>query len=85
LVSVFAPVAIGIAVALAWNGAASLQAEQSEGMSGVAPQVEVTVQQAAVQTWVSAVTTQAAGTSAPASATRHVVALDHHTRWVEHR
>jgi hypothetical protein len=33
-----------------------------------------------VQTWVSAVTTtQAAGTAAPASGTRHVVDLAHHT------
>jgi hypothetical protein len=86
LVSVFAPVVIGIGVAFAWNGAASLQANQSEGMTGVAPQVGVTVQQAAVQTWVSAVTTtQAAGTDARASGTRHVVDLAHNTRWVEHR
>ncbi|MFY9933120.1 MAG: hypothetical protein WAK82_34455 [Streptosporangiaceae bacterium] len=58
--------AIGVGVALAWNGASSLQAEQSEGMSGVAPQFIVTVQQAAARTWVSAVITQAAGTRAPA-------------------
>jgi hypothetical protein len=60
-----APVAIGVGVALAWNGAASLQADQSEGMSGVAPQVTLTVQQAAARTWVSAVTTEATGARAP--------------------
>jgi hypothetical protein len=60
----FAPLAIGVGVAFAWNGVTSLQAEQPGGMAGVAPQVTQTVQQAAARTWNSAVTTQAAGTRA---------------------
>ena len=56
--------AIGVGVALAWNGAAWMQADQSEGMSGVAPQVTMTVQQAAARTWVSAVATEATGARA---------------------
>jgi hypothetical protein len=55
-------VAIGVAVAFAWNGAAaSLQTDQAASMRGVAPQVSVTVQQAAVQAWVNAVATQVPG------------------------
>jgi hypothetical protein len=91
LISVFAPVLIGVGVAFAWNGVASLQADQSGGMSGVAPQIGTAVQQAAAQTWVSAVTTQTGGShtqgnagchprpaaSTPVVATRHPVAVAH--------
>jgi hypothetical protein len=91
LISVFAPVVIGVGVAFAWNGAASLQADQSGGMNGVAPQIDTAVQQAAAQTWVSAVTTQPNGSqaqgnggchprpeaSAPVVAARHPVAVTH--------
>jgi hypothetical protein len=66
LISVLGPVAVGVAVAFAWNGAAaSLQADQAASMGGVAPQVSVTVQQAAVQAWVNAVATQGPGRARP--------------------
>jgi len=53
-VSAIGPVAVGVAVAFAWNTAATHQMADSGAAAGVTPEVGLTVEQAAEHAWASA-------------------------------
>jgi hypothetical protein len=53
-VSTIGPVAVGVAVAFAWNTAATHQTAGSGTAAGVSPEVGLTVEQAAEHAWASA-------------------------------